>query len=89
MGAILLALVIGGTIVVAGAVQAWARVMAQRSAGSGAEVEMLRREVDMLRADLEVAGALGERVAEMEERLDFAERLLAQRDAPRLGQGEQ
>ena len=41
-----------------------------------------------LQARVEDLGQLTQRVGELEERLDFAERLLAsQRDAPRLGQG--
>jgi hypothetical protein len=49
----------------------------------GDEVESLRAEVDELRA-------LAPRMAELEERLDFAERLLSNRSAPeqlRDGQG--
>jgi len=44
------------------------------------ELELLRAEVDDLRS-------LQPRMAELEERLDFAERLLAQRDAERLPRG--
>jgi hypothetical protein len=48
-------------------------------AGASAEVEELRRQVAAL-------GELPERVAELEERLDFAERMLAQHtQRPMLG----
>jgi hypothetical protein len=41
-----------------------------------------------LQARVEELGHLTQRVGELEERVDFAERLLAmQREAPRLGQG--
>jgi hypothetical protein len=51
----------------------------QRGSGaSDTDVEELRRSLD----------AMQQRVAELEERVDFAERLLAkQRDSDRLGQG--
>ncbi|MFN0181605.1 MAG: hypothetical protein ACKVZ0_22565 [Gemmatimonadales bacterium] len=46
-------------------------------------------EVEALRAQLEENEHLRERLGELEERVDFAERLLAQRqEAPRIGGGE-
>jgi len=57
----------------------WARGGKERLADEGERVEELERRVGELEARQQ-------RVAELEERLDFAERLLAQRrDAPRVG----
>ena len=54
----------------------------KRGGGAGPEVEALRQEMDGMRETLQQA--CGD-VADLQERLDFAERLLAQqRDAPRL-----
>ena len=54
------------------------RLAGRSGAGSTPETERLLSEVDSLK----------ERVAELEERLDFAERMLArQRDAERIGPG--
>lgn len=50
------------------------------SAGRDDDVRMLRAEIEELRH-------LVPRVTELEERLDFAERLLAQRDVERLARG--
>lgn len=44
-------------------------------------------ELDALRAEVDDLRSLAPRMAELEERLDFAERLLAQRDAERLPRG--
>ena len=91
VGVIGLALVIGTTLVLSGPVgkalaewiRGWSRTdeqwMAMRAAKHGVvlggETERLLAEVDELKR----------RLAEVEERLDFAERLLAKdRDAPRL-----
>jgi hypothetical protein len=57
--------------------------------GQGGMSEELESELADLRARLEDSDQLRLRVAELEERLDFAERLLAQRrEAERLGGGE-
>ena len=44
-------------------------------------------DLDSLRAELDDLRSLTPRMAELEERLDFAERLLAQRDVERLPRG--
>ena len=44
----------------------------------------LADEVDRLRGEVDALGDVGLRVDELEERLDFAERLLAQRQPDRL-----
>jgi hypothetical protein len=44
-------------------------------------------DLDALRAEVDDLRSLAPRMAELEERLDFAERLLAQRDAERLPRG--
>ncbi len=46
----------------------------RRQVGSGASAEELER----LRGEVEALGTMVDRVAELEERVDFAERLLAQ-----------
>ncbi|GBD31353.1 hypothetical protein HRbin33_00305 [bacterium HR33] len=68
------------------------KALADRIAGravggrSAAEGDVLWREVVELRNRMEVLEELASRVQELEERMDFAERLLAQqRDRPRLG----
>ncbi len=67
------------------------KALAERIAGRGvgdrseAQGGALRSEVAELRTRLEALEELGGRVQELEERLDFAERLLVrQRDRPRL-----
>lgn len=59
------------------------------SAATGSdEVAALRAEVDELRGHLEQVEEVSARLAELEERQDFTERLLAQqRDKPALGTG--
>ena len=52
-----------------------ARWIDRRQVGSGASAEELQR----LRADVEALEGMADRVAELEERVDFAERMLAQR----------
>ena len=60
------------------AIRAYRMAVRDTTPPGGEELETLRSEVDELRA-------LPSRLAELEERLDFAERLLAQRgDSPRL-----
>lgn len=53
----------------------------------GAELEGLREEVEQLRSKTEGAEDLAFRLSEIEERLDFTERILAQQKQERLGQG--
>ena len=61
------------------------RAWAHRIEGRGGSNLALERKVDELQQQLHDADQLNGRIAELEERLDFAERLLAQReDAGRL-----
>ncbi len=53
----------------------------------GAELEAMRADVELLRGKAERAEDLALRLGEVEERLDFAERLLTQQKQGRLGQG--
>lgn len=55
------------------------RAFARRLEGKGSGDAALRAEVDQLNARLGDVDLLHHRVAELEERVDFAERLLAQR----------
>jgi len=65
------------------------RAIGRRIEGRGAVDPALRAEVEQLQARLAEVEGLQHRVIELEERLDFAERLLAQRREPeRLGRGE-
>jgi len=67
-----------------------ANVLARKlEGGRAAELAELESEMAELRARLDEADAARNRIAELEERLDFAERLLTQqREAPRLGAGD-
>jgi Tfp pilus assembly protein PilO len=59
------------------------RAFARRVEGKGSGDAALRAEVDQLQTRLSEMDALHHRVAELEERVDFTERLLAQaHDAP-------
>ena len=51
------------------------------------ELEGMRAELDQLRAKAEGVDELTFRLGEVEERLDFAERILSQQKQERLGQG--
>lgn len=65
------------------------RAIGRRIEGRGTVDPALRHELDDLRTRLAEAESLQHRVMELEERVDFAERLLAQRREPeRLGRGE-
>lgn len=65
------------------------RAIGRRIEGRGTADPALRAEVEQLRARLGEVESLQHRVMELEERVDFAERLLAQRREPeRLGRGE-
>lgn len=65
------------------------RAIGRRIEGRATADPALRAEVEQLRARLGDIESLQHRVMELEERLDFAERLLAQRREPeRLGRGE-
>jgi hypothetical protein len=62
------------------------RALARRLEGRGSGDAVLRADVDQLHARIGEVDMLQARVAELEERLDFAERLLAQAQHPaRLG----
>jgi Tfp pilus assembly protein PilO len=54
-----------------------ARALARRLEGRGASDPALRSEVEQLHQRLAEVDAMQQRVAELEERVDFAERLLA------------
>jgi len=65
------------------------RAIGRRIEGKAMSDPALREEVEQLRARLGEVDQLQHRVMELEERVDFAERLLAQRREPeRLGRGE-
>jgi hypothetical protein len=74
-------------------VAAYAAIVATRAIWvkpglQGDKVEELGQEVEALRARLTEVESQQARVAELEERLDFTERMLAsQRDPARLGEG--
>lgn len=65
------------------------RAIGRRIEGRGTADPALRAEAEELRTRLVDVESLQHRVMELEERVDFAERLLAQRREPeRLGRGE-
>ncbi|HXI21353.1 MAG TPA: hypothetical protein VNH46_09720 [Gemmatimonadales bacterium] len=81
---IAVSVVIGGSLALLG----WRRARAfRRAAPTTGELQLERLGMieDRL-ADLEQAHA---RMAELEDRLDFAERMLVQREAPRIGTGQE
>jgi Tfp pilus assembly protein PilO len=59
-----------------------ARALARRLEGRGATDAALRSELEQVHHRLAEVDALQQRVVELEERLDFAERLLARGPAP-------
>jgi hypothetical protein len=60
-----------------------------RGGGGAAELKALRAEVQALRDELlDEQQRVRADVGELIERVDFTERMLAKRDAPRLGAGE-
>lgn len=64
------------------------RAIGRRIEGKGAVPQALSLELEQLRARLADVEAMTHRVAELEERVDFAERLLSQRREPgRLERG--
>lgn len=62
------------------------RALARRIEGRGGDVE-LHHEVDELRVRVQELELQQQRLAEVEDRLEFAERLLAQRSEGRIGSG--
>ena len=70
-------------------IRAVVRLLDRKSVGElGDHAEALRAEVEEFRARLEAQEEVGHRMAELEERLDFAERVLSQqRDRGRLAPG--
>lgn len=58
------------------------RAIARRIEGRSQATPALQADVDQLRARIAEVDALQHRVAELEERVDFAERLLAQKREP-------
>lgn len=75
---IVLAVVAAATLVL------WplARALARRLEGKGAQDPAMLRELEQMQHRLAEVDALHTRVAELEERLDFTERLLAQSREP-------
>lgn len=64
-------------------------VVRRLNARTPVETQQLEAEMADIRARLDDADAARGRIAELEERLDFTERMLAQhREAPRVGPGE-
>jgi hypothetical protein len=64
----------------------FARALARRLEGKGSADPALKAEVEQLHTRLSEVDTLHHRVAELEERVDFTERLLAQAQQPaRLG----
>lgn len=55
---------------------------------AGPELDLLREELEQLKRDGMTSENLSARLGEVEERLDFAERLLTQHKQERLGRGE-
>jgi hypothetical protein len=70
-------------------IRAVVRLIDRKSAGElGDQGEALRAEVEEIRARLEAQEEVRHRLAELEERLDFTERVLSQqRDRDRLAPG--
>lgn len=65
------------------------QVLVKRLGGTSLPQDQLRTELDDLRARIEEGEQARDRIAELEERLEFAERLLAQqREAGKLAAGE-
>lgn len=82
-GMLLAVLIVLGKVIIPIA-NAYARRLEQSGTGAGHTAEL-----DDLESRVRHLEAREQRVAELEERLDFTERLLAQqREAPRLGAGE-
>jgi len=78
---VMIALIVAATLVLYPLMRAIGKRLEGRSVGER-DVTALKRELDTLRAHLaEVESGMG-RVAELEERVDFAERLLAQQREP-------
>jgi Tfp pilus assembly protein PilO len=77
------------TVVAAVTLVLWplVRALARRLEGKGGKDPALQRELEQLQQRLAEVDALHSRVAELEERLDFTERLLARsREPDRLHQ---
>lgn len=89
-GVQLLVILIGTGVVSYGAI-ALIQVLVKRLGGRSPEAipEELQRELQEMRARIEEGEQARERIAELEERLDFAERMLTQqREATQLGKGD-
>ena len=80
-----LAAVVGGPLLAVMVVPTLAKRFLSMSRGSG---DANRAEIEELRERMGELDDMSRRVAELEERVDFAERLLAKhRESDRLGQG--
>ena len=79
-----------GVILFLPLVRAFVRHLERRGRGSRGELEALGDDVQALRERVvQLSETLEGRLIDLEERVDFAERLLARRDAPRqVGGGE-
>jgi hypothetical protein len=81
-------LTIAGTVTGSWVVILLVTALARRIEGGGPADSELQRKLDELRARVEDGETLRARVAELEERLDFAERMLAgHREQSRIGRG--
>ncbi len=62
------------------------KALARRLEGPSAGLDRIREELEELRAHAVDSEALAARVAELEERVDFSERLLAQQNPAQIGE---
>ena len=78
-----------GLIILMPIIRAVTRYLDRQGRGSGShEVSELREELNALRDRFGTAEAIDERLTELEERLDFAERMLTRSNEPKnLGDG--
>ena len=79
-----------GILLLLPVVRATVRIVEKKISGSGEhqELQTLRDEIRMVHERLDRVEYVDDRMSELEERLDFAERLLArQRDVPRVEGG--
>lgn len=77
-----------GAFVVWQGFRALHKYLDQRAGGAPQELDALRSEVEQLRAQAEDVPLLRERVMELEERMDFAERVLTKQAREALPGGE-
>lgn len=81
--------IVAVTSVLFGAMRLWNKHLDRKYAGkANPDTRRLAAEVEEMRDRLHVSAGLAERVADLEERLDFAERLLAENKERRLTPGD-